>query len=62
MTDGIGNEIDTEYCSDFISYFSNLLLKSYQDVENEIKNWIGFLENKNADDKTIGILILEDLK
>lgn len=62
MTDGIGNEIDTECCSDFISYFSHLLSKPYQEVENEIENWVEFLEKKNEDDKTIGILILEDIR
>lgn len=57
MTDGIGKELDLSSIDDFKKYFVSLVSEKERDTE--IESWMKHLREKNDDDKTIGLLVLE---
>lgn len=57
MTDGIGKELDLESIDAFQSYLVTLVEEKNRDTEIEL--WMNHLREKNDDDKTIGLLVLE---
>lgn len=57
MTDGIGKELELSSISEFMKYFVSLITKEERDIE--IESWMSHLREKNDDDKTIGLLVLE---
>lgn len=60
MTDGISKELDTEYIEEFKNSLKNLMKKEKALIASEVKEWIAHLNQKNDDDKSIVILILEE--
>lgn len=57
MTDGIGKELELSSISEFMKCFVLLVSKEERDIE--IESWMAYLREKNDDDKTIGLLVLE---
>lgn len=57
MTDGIGKELDLKSIDAFQSYLVTLVKEKERDTEIEL--WMNHLREKNDDDKTIGLLVLE---
>jgi hypothetical protein len=61
MTDGIGKEINLESLKEFFKYFVELISNNDEEIKNsEIESWMSQLRLKNDDDKTIGVLVLEE--
>lgn len=60
MTDGIGKEIEIEQIEEFKESLIKLMKLHERDIESEIREWISLLNEKNNDDKSIGMLILEE--
>lgn len=60
MTDGIGKEIDMEHIDGFRNALVELMKKGSLAVKSEFDVWMAQLNEKNDDDKTIGVLILEE--
>lgn len=57
LTDGIGKELHLESIDEFQRYLVNLVEEKGKDTE--IKLWMNHLSERNDDDKTIGLLVLE---
>lgn len=60
MSDGIGKEVAVEKRINLGKYLFDLIESSENDIKNEIISWIDNLDNKNGDDKTIGIIRWEE--
>lgn len=60
MSDGIGKEVAVEERINLGKYLFGLMESSEADIKSEIISWINNLENKNGDDKTIGIIRWEE--
>ena len=61
MTDGIGKEMNKESLNEFLRYFIKLISDSEEKRNNEIESWMKQLRSKNDDDKTIGLLVVEEI-
>ena len=60
MTDGICKELDLEAIDAFQRYLVTLVKeKDGKERDIEIELWMNHLREKNDDDKTIGLLVLE---
>ncbi len=60
MTDGISKELDLEAIDSFQRYLVTLVKeKDGKERDIEIELWMNHLREKNDDDKTIGLLVLE---
>ena len=61
MTDGIGKELDLDAIDAFQGYLVTLVKEKEERERNiEIELWMNHLREKNDDDKTIGLLVLEE--
>ena len=60
MSDGIGKEVAEEERINLGKYLFRLIELNEDDVKKEIIPWIDNLDNKNGDDKTIGIIRWEE--
>lgn len=60
MSDGIGKEVAVEERINLGKYLFELIESSEDDIKKEIIPWIDNLDNKNGDDKTIGIIRWEE--
>ncbi|SHK77618.1 Serine/threonine protein phosphatase PrpC [Anaerocolumna jejuensis DSM 15929] len=59
MTDGIGKELDLDTIDEFKNYLVELIKGNTETREKEIASWMKHLREKNDDDKSLGILVLE---
>ena len=60
MTDGIGKELNLDSINEFQRYLVDLLKRKDEKARDiEIELWMNHLREKNDDDKTIGLLVLE---
>ncbi|WP_312072183.1 protein phosphatase 2C domain-containing protein [Anaerotignum propionicum] len=60
MTDGIGKEMNMESIYEFQDYFVDLIKNRDEETRNkEVELWMSQLNQKNDDDKTIALMVLE---
>lgn len=61
-SDGIGKEIAEQSRNELGKYLFTMLNNSKELIEEELNHWIKDLEVKNGDDKSIGVIRLEEIK